>query len=132
MAQVYTDFSGLAALKARAREDQDAALDQVSRQFESLFLQMMLKSMRDASSGGGLMDSKQSEFYRDMYDKQIAVDMAQTHGIGLADVAQAPAGWRHLCTLRWSVARRVYWHADPGQPLGRGHGRRRGDPCRHG
>lgn len=92
MAQVYTDFSGLAALKARAREDQDAALDQVSRQFESLFLQMMLKSMRDASLGGGLMDSKQSEFYRDMYDKQLAVDMAQNHGIGLADVIKRQLG----------------------------------------
>lgn len=92
MAQVYTDFSGLAALKARAREDQDAALDQVSRQFESLFLQMMLKSMRDASVGGGLMDSKQSEFYRDMYDKQIAVDMAQKQGIGLADVLKRQLG----------------------------------------
>jgi flagellar protein FlgJ len=92
MAQVYTDFSGLAALKARAREDQDAALDQVSRQFESLFLQMMLKSMRDASVGGGLMDSKQSEFYRDMYDKQLAVDMAQNHGIGLADVIKRQLG----------------------------------------
>ena len=53
MAQVYTDFEGLAALRAKARDDQDAALDEVSRQFESLFLQMMLKSMRDASFGGG-------------------------------------------------------------------------------
>ena len=91
-AQVYTDFSGLAALRARAREDKDAALDEVSRQFESLFLQMMLKSMRDASLGGGLMDSKQSEFYRDMYDKQIAVDMAQKQGIGLADVLKRQLG----------------------------------------
>ena len=91
-AQVYTDFSGLAALRARAREDQDAALDEVSRQFESLFLQMMLKSMRDASLGGGLMDSKQSEFYRDMYDKQIAVNMAQKQGIGLADVLKRQLG----------------------------------------
>ena len=92
MAQVYTDFSGLAALKARAREDQDAALDQVSRQFESLFLQMMLKSMRDASFGGGMLDSRQSEFYRDMYDKQLAVDMAQNHGIGLAEVIKRQLG----------------------------------------
>jgi len=92
MAQVYTDFSGLTALKAKAREDQDAALDQVSRQFESLFLQMMLKSMRDASFGGGLMDSKQTEFYREMYDKQIAVDMAQNHGMGLAAVIKRQLG----------------------------------------
>jgi flagellar protein FlgJ len=92
MAQVYTDFSGLAALRARAREDEDAALDQVARQFESLFVQMMLKSMRDASFGGGLMDSKQSEFYREMYDKQIAMDIAHKQGIGLADVLKRQLG----------------------------------------
>jgi len=92
MAQVYTDFSGLTALKAKAREDKDAALDQVSRQFESLFLQMMLKSMRDASFGGGLMDSKQSEFYREMHDKQIAMDIAERQGIGLADVIKRQLG----------------------------------------
>ena len=92
MQQVYTDFSGLAALRARAREDQGAALDQVARQFESLFLQMMLKSMRDASFGGGLMDSKQSEMYRDMFDKQIAMDMSQREGIGLADVLKRQLG----------------------------------------
>ncbi len=92
MGQVYTDFSGLAALRARAREDQEAALDQVSRQFESLFLQMMLKSMRDASLGGGLLDSRQSEFYREMYDKQIAMNMAEQKGIGLADVIKRQLG----------------------------------------
>lgn len=92
MAQVYTDFSSLAALRAKARDDQDAALDQVSRQFESLFLQMMLKSMRDASFGGGLLDSKQTEFYRDMHDKQIAMDMSQKPGIGLADVLKRQLG----------------------------------------
>ena len=92
MSQVYTDFSGLAALRARARQDQEAALDQVARQFESLFLQMMLKSMRDASMGGGLLDSQQSEFYREMYDKQIAIDMAEKQGIGLADVIKRQLG----------------------------------------
>lgn len=92
MAQVYTDFSGLAALRAKARHSEEAALDQVSRQFESLFLQMMLKGMRDASFGGGLLDSKQSAFYRDMYDKQIAMHMAEGQGIGLADVLKRQLG----------------------------------------
>ena len=92
MAQVYTDFSGLAALRARAREDEEAALDQVSRQFESLFVQMMLKSMRDASLGEGLLDSKQSEFYREMYDKQIAMEMAEGKGVGLAAVIKRQLG----------------------------------------
>ena len=92
MAQVYTDFSGLAALRARAREDQDAALDDVARQFESLFLQMALKSMRDASFGGGMLDSQQSEFYREMYDKQLTMDLAGGQGIGLADVIKRQLG----------------------------------------
>jgi flagellar protein FlgJ len=92
MAQVYTDFSGLSALRAKAREDQDAALDEVARQFESLFTQMMLKSMRDASFGGGLLDSKQSQFYREMYDKQLAMEMSRGNGIGLADVIKRQLG----------------------------------------
>ncbi len=90
--QVYTDFQALTALRARARDDKDAALDDVAHQFESLFVQMMLKSMRDASLGDGLMDSKQSDFYREMYDKQIAMDISQNRGIGLADVIKRQLG----------------------------------------
>ena len=91
--QVYTDFSALAAMRANAREDQEATLDQVSRQFEALFLQMMLKGMRAGGLGdGGLMDSRQSDFYREMYDKQIAIDMAQTRGIGLAEMIRRQLG----------------------------------------
>lgn len=92
MAQVYTDFSGLSALKNKAREDREGSLNEVARQFESLFVQMMLKSMRAASLGGGLLDSKQSEFYRDMYDQQLSVDMAGAGGVGLADVIARQLG----------------------------------------
>jgi flagellar protein FlgJ len=90
--QVYTDFEGLAALRAKAQQDQDAALDEVARQFESLFLQMMLKSMRSASLGSGMLDSQQSLFYRDMFDQQIAVDMTRRDGIGLANVLKQQLG----------------------------------------
>jgi flagellar protein FlgJ len=86
LAQVYTDFAGLDALKAKARKDRDAALDEVSRQFEALFLQMMLKGMRKTGMGGGLLDSQNGRFYREMYDQQIAVEMSKHQGIGLADV----------------------------------------------
>lgn len=95
MAQVYTDFSGLTALRAQAREDQEAALDQVAKQFESLFLQMMLKSMRDASFGGGMLDSKNVEFYRDMHDKQMAVELSDQHGIGLAEMIKRQLSQAH-------------------------------------
>lgn len=92
LAQVYTDFNGLEALKAKARKDREDAVDEVSRQFESLFMQMMLKSMRKAGFGGGLLDSKQSEFYRDMFDQQLAVDLSKTQGIGLAEVISRQLG----------------------------------------
>lgn len=86
-ARIYTDFDGLAKLRAKAGEaDNEAALDEVARQFEGLLLQMMLKSMREASFGGGMFDTQQSRFYRDMHDQQIAIDMANSTSLGLADL----------------------------------------------
>ena len=81
----YTDFSGLNELRAQARVDPQSSLKQVAKQFEGIFIQMMLKSMRDASMGDAIFDSDQSKLYRDMFDKQIALDMANSKGIGIAD-----------------------------------------------
>lgn len=85
-ASIYTDFNGLAKLKQGAREQTPAAIKQVASQFESVFLTMVLKSMRDAKLADGALDSKQSEFYRDMYDQQMALHLAGKPGIGLADL----------------------------------------------
>jgi flagellar protein FlgJ len=49
-------------------------------------MQMMVKSMRQASLGEGIMDSDQSRFYRDMYDQQLALHLAESGGLGLAEV----------------------------------------------
>ena len=81
----YTDFSGLNEMRAQARVDPQASLKQVAKQFEGIFIQMMLKSMRDASMGDANFDSDQSKLYRDMFDKQVALDMANSKGIGIAD-----------------------------------------------
>ncbi len=81
----YTDFAGLAEMRARSRVDPQASLRKVAKQFEGIFIQMMLKSMRDASMGDDIFDSDQSKLYRDMFDKQIALDMASGKGIGIAD-----------------------------------------------
>jgi len=81
----YTDFGGLNELRAQARVDPDASLQQVAKQFEGIFVQMMLKSMRDASMGDPNFDSDQSKLYRDMFDKQIALDMSNSKGIGIAE-----------------------------------------------
>ncbi len=85
-AEVYTDFSGLAKLKTAARKHDPAALQKVAAQFESVFLSMVLKSMRQAKLADGIMDSDQSKFFQDMYDQQLALHLAAKPGIGLADL----------------------------------------------
>lgn len=83
---VYTDFHGLSALRVRAKNDSGETLREVAGQFEALFIQMMLKSMRDASLGEGLLDSEHTKTYQAMFDKQIAMDLSKSSGIGLADM----------------------------------------------
>lgn len=83
---VYTDFDALAKLKTAAKENSPEAVKQVAKQFEALFLNMVLKGMRQAKLSDGLMDSDQSKFYQDMYDQQLAVNLAGNPGTGLADL----------------------------------------------
>ena len=87
-AQVYTEFEGLNALKTQARTDKEGALREVAKQFEGLFLQEMVKSMRkagDVFAEGNFLNSKQSEFYREMFDSQLSLTLSQKQGTGLAE-----------------------------------------------
>jgi flagellar protein FlgJ len=83
-ASVYNDFSGLAELRARAGRDSPEAARETARQFEALFVQMMLKSMREANAAfrAGSTDTT----YQEMFDQQIALELTRRQGIGLADV----------------------------------------------
>ena len=85
-AGVYTEFQGLTELKRGARENSPEAIREAARQFEGLFMQMMLKNMRAANLGEGMFDNDQSKLYLEMFDKQVALDMAKGQGIGLADM----------------------------------------------
>lgn len=88
-ADIYTDFAGLGRLKNLASADGKAALQEVARQFESIFLNIALKSMRDANAAfaeGSYFDSNQSRMYRDMLDQQMSVSLTEGKGLGLADV----------------------------------------------
>jgi flagellar protein FlgJ len=85
-ADVYTDFNGLAKLKNQARKESPEALKEVAKQFESIFLNNVLKSMRAAKLADGAMDNDQSKFYNDMYDQQLAVHLSGSPGVGLADL----------------------------------------------
>ncbi|OOZ41504.1 flagellar rod assembly protein/muramidase FlgJ [Solemya pervernicosa gill symbiont] len=85
-ASTYTDFQGLAGLKQQARSESPEAIREVARQFEAMFTQMMLKSMREASLSEGLMDSDQSKLYQSMYDQQISLNMSEGRGLGFTDL----------------------------------------------
>jgi flagellar protein FlgJ len=80
-ADTYTDLNGLAALKKDSNSPQ--TLRAVAQQVDALFLQMMLKSMRDASADQGDPASNEMGMYQDMFDKQIALSLSQRQGLGL-------------------------------------------------
>ena len=77
---------GLARLRALAGDNSPEALRTVAMQVEALFLQMMLKSMRAAAGGEGLLDNSQSLLYRDLFDQKLAQQLSEGGGLGLADV----------------------------------------------
>lgn len=79
------DLGRLADLKRDAVKAPDGQRQQteVARQFEALFLQMMLKRMREATPKEGLFDSQQTEMLQGMADEQLALQLASPD-IGLA------------------------------------------------
>ena len=88
-----TDISGsLAAsaqsldkLRAQAKQAPDQALKAAAQQFETVFMNMMLKSMRDATPQDGMFDSEQTKMFTGMLDQQLAQNMS-SKGVGLADI----------------------------------------------
>jgi flagellar protein FlgJ len=87
----YHDLSGLQQLKTTVTKDPEnkEALKQAAQHFESIFIGMMLKSMREANAvfeKDNPMHSNTTKFFRDMYDQQLATDMATNGSMGLADV----------------------------------------------
>jgi flagellar protein FlgJ len=77
----YNNLNGLEALKKDPKSP--AALHAVAQQIDALFLQMMLKSMRDAGAEIGESASNEMGMYQDMFDKQISLSMSQHQSIGL-------------------------------------------------
>ena len=91
-ASVYTDFKGLAELRVAAARQTPESMRETARQFEALFVQTMLKAMRDASHGDGIFESDQTEFYRDIYDQQLALEIVKGRGLGIADMLMRDLG----------------------------------------
>jgi flagellar protein FlgJ len=78
------DTQSLTALKGDLRKADPQALKSAAQQFEAVFMQMVLKSMRAAAPQESMFDSDQSRFYQDLLDSQLSQVMSAKGGTGLA------------------------------------------------
>jgi flagellar protein FlgJ len=79
------DAKSIDDLHLMSKQNPDEALQKVAQQFEALFMNMLLKSMRDATPKDGLFDSQQTQFFTQMHDQQLAQNIS-TKGVGIADM----------------------------------------------
>ncbi|MBI3230720.1 MAG: rod-binding protein [Burkholderiales bacterium] len=80
------DTQGVDTLRQSARQNSPQSVKAVAQQFEALFMNTVMKSMREASTQeGGVFDNQQSKMFTGMLDQQLSQNMAK-RGVGLADV----------------------------------------------
>ncbi|OFC68968.1 flagellar assembly peptidoglycan hydrolase FlgJ [Alteromonas confluentis] len=109
MARNANDIGGLNNLREAMASGNGEVLQEAAQQFEAIFVQMMLKSMRKAQDAladeDSPFNSEQVKFYRDMHDQQLAVDLSSNGGLGLADLivkqlGQLDPNYRPASTIR--------------------------------
>lgn len=82
------DPNSFAGIKRLAHENSPEGNKAAAQQFEAMFMQVMLKSMRDTVQQDGMFDSDTTRAYQSMYDQQLAQVLAQRGGLGLAAVIE--------------------------------------------
>ncbi len=80
------DFEGMGQLKGQARSNSKAALRETAQQFEAMFIQMLMQSMRQAVPKSDLSDSSGKQTFEGMFDREVALQMAKRNALGLADM----------------------------------------------
>ncbi|MDO9116307.1 MAG: flagellar assembly peptidoglycan hydrolase FlgJ [Polaromonas sp.] len=78
------DVQGVDALRRTVRSSPQEGMKQASKQFEVMFMQMVLKSMREATPSDGMFSSQQEKMYTSMLDQQLAQNLSG-RGLGLAE-----------------------------------------------
>lgn len=88
LVQSYSDFAGLARLRGQVQSNAPDATRTTAQQFEAMFIQMMLKSMRAAAFRSDLVDSQTLDTYESMQDQELSVQLAKRGALGIADMLQ--------------------------------------------
>ena len=86
-AKSYLDFAGLGELRTRAKNNDESAAQEVGRQFEAMFVQMVFKSIREANEPmkSDLMGSSSVDTFEQMYHQELSQVMSQKGVFGLGD-----------------------------------------------
>ena len=84
-AAAVTDFNQYAGLRAAAQRNDPAALRKAAQQFEALMTETLLKTSRQTQFGDDLT-GEQGDFYKDLFDQQMAMHLSAGKGLGLADM----------------------------------------------
>lgn len=88
-ASIYSDLNSLDSIRQLGQSDQKGAIQKAAKEFEAFFLNMLLKSMRQAGEVFGEdnpMSSSQEKMFVSMQDEQLAVDLSQKGLLGIADL----------------------------------------------
>jgi flagellar protein FlgJ len=84
--QSALDFAGLGALRSKAQQHSDKALQETATQFEAMFIQEMLKSMRATVEKSDLLGSDVEDQFTQMYDRELSMALAKRNTMGVADM----------------------------------------------
>ncbi len=80
------DFAGMGALRGKAQRHEEKATRETATQFEAMFIQMMLKSMRESVQKNDPMRSSQQDTFEEMYDRELSMQLAKRNTLGVADM----------------------------------------------
>ncbi len=86
------DLQTNTALRNRLKDDPQGGLKAAAQEFESMMLQMLLKSMRDATPQDGPMSSDQTRFYTSILDQQLAQNLSGKGTLGFARLIEQQLG----------------------------------------
>ncbi|WP_144209979.1 flagellar assembly peptidoglycan hydrolase FlgJ [Shewanella donghaensis] len=111
----FLDLGGLDQLRSQSQKDEKAALKEVAKQFEGIFIQMLMKSMRDANEAfksDSPLNSETTAFFENMRDQQMSLNLSDKGMLGIADMmvqqlSPEDSNYKPASVLRGNIDSRI-------------------------
>ena len=84
--QSSIDFAGMASLRGQAQQKTEKATRESATQFEAMFINEMLKTMRQTIEKSDLSGSDAEDTFQEMYDRELSQQLAKRNTLGVADM----------------------------------------------